>query len=35
MIGELREMFARHQQDGRVIFEYDTRVYLGRLTPSP
>ncbi len=35
MIGELREMFARHQQDGRVSFEYDTRVYLGRLTSSP
>jgi SAM-dependent methyltransferase len=35
MIGELREMFARHQQGGRVRFDYDTRVYLGRLTPSP
>jgi SAM-dependent methyltransferase len=35
MIGELREIFARHQQGGRVSFEYDTRVYLGRLTPSP
>jgi hypothetical protein len=23
-------LFQRHQQDGRVRFEYETRVYLGR-----
>lgn len=31
MIRELRALFERHQRDGRVTFEYDTRVYLGRV----
>lgn len=31
MLGELRAIFARHQQNGQVAFEYDTRVYYGRL----
>ena len=28
---ELRQMFDAHQVDGRVAFEYDTRVYYGQL----
>jgi hypothetical protein len=32
MLDELREMFDRNQQGGRVTFEYDTRAYVGRLT---
>lgn len=31
MLRALRDIFARHQRDGRVKFEYDTRVYCGRL----
>jgi SAM-dependent methyltransferase len=31
MLSELRELFQRHERDGLVTFEYDTRVYLGRL----
>jgi hypothetical protein len=31
MIAKLREMFDRHQRDGRVALDYDTRVYWGRL----
>jgi ubiquinone/menaquinone biosynthesis C-methylase UbiE len=31
MLGELRRMFDAHQTDGRVAFEYDTRVYYGQL----
>ncbi len=31
LIAELRELFDRHQCAGQVTFEYDTRVYLGRL----
>ena len=27
----LAELFARHQQDGQVAFEYETRLYFGRL----
>lgn len=32
MLDQLRALFARHQRDGRVVFEYDTRVYCGRLS---
>ena len=28
---ELRRIFDAHQVDGRVAFEYDTRVYFGQL----
>jgi SAM-dependent methyltransferase len=31
MLAELRRIFDRHQQGGVVIFEYDTRMYYGRL----
>jgi SAM-dependent methyltransferase len=31
MIAELRRLFDRHQRGGEVAFEYDTRVYWGRL----
>jgi SAM-dependent methyltransferase len=31
MIAELRQLFDRHQRGGEVAFEYDTRVYWGRL----
>ena len=31
MLDELREVFARHARDGRVIQQYDTRLFFGRL----
>ncbi len=31
MLRELRRIFDAHQVDGRVAFEYDTRVYYGQL----
>jgi SAM-dependent methyltransferase len=31
MIESLRSIFDTHQIEGEVVFEYDTRVYLGRL----
>jgi SAM-dependent methyltransferase len=31
MLRELRRIFDAHQEDGRVAFEYDTRVYYGRI----
>lgn len=31
MLAELRRLFDRRQEDGRVTFEYDTELYLGRL----
>jgi SAM-dependent methyltransferase len=31
MIEELRNVFDRHQTNGNVIFEYDTKVFYGRL----
>ncbi len=34
MLADLAEIFARHQRDGRIVFSYDTRVYLGRLLPE-
>ncbi|HVF50990.1 MAG TPA: class I SAM-dependent methyltransferase [Pyrinomonadaceae bacterium] len=32
MLAELRAIFDAHQQQGRVAFEYDTRVFYGQLT---
>jgi SAM-dependent methyltransferase len=32
MLRELRRIFDAHQVDGRVAFEYDTRVYFGQLS---
>lgn len=32
MLAELRRLFDRHQRAGRVRFEYDTELHLGRLT---
>lgn len=31
MLRELREIFATHQQDGKVAFEYETEMYYGQL----
>lgn len=31
MLGELRRIFDLHQQDGKVTFEYSTRLYYGHL----
>ena len=31
MLQELRRIFARHQRDGKVALEYNTRVYVGQL----
>jgi SAM-dependent methyltransferase len=31
LIAGLRELFARHQHDGRVVYDYETRVYYGWL----
>ena len=31
MLRELRRIFDAHQVDGRVVFDYDTRVYFGQL----
>jgi len=31
MIEEVVRIFERHQDDGKVVFEYDTRVFIGRL----
>ncbi|MGE0489795.1 MAG: class I SAM-dependent methyltransferase [Vulcanimicrobiota bacterium] len=33
MMARLAEIFALHQQDGLVRFEYDSRLFLGRITP--
>jgi hypothetical protein len=32
MLERLRQIFDRHQQGGRVTFEYDTRAHYGQLT---
>jgi SAM-dependent methyltransferase len=32
MLADLRALFEQYQQQGRVTFEYDTKVYFGRLT---
>jgi SAM-dependent methyltransferase len=34
MIEELRRIFDRHQVEGRVRFEYDTRAHVGRVDPG-
>ena len=34
MLDELRAAFHRHQQNGRVVFDYETAVWYGRL-PAP
>ncbi|MDR3458912.1 MAG: class I SAM-dependent methyltransferase [Verrucomicrobiae bacterium] len=31
MLARLKQIFERHQQDGRVVFEYDTRVHYGQV----
>lgn len=31
MIEELQKIFNAHQQNGKVVFEYDTKVYFGKL----
>ena len=31
MMRELQDVFKRHQQNGSVIFEYDTKVFYGRI----
>ena len=31
MMRELRRIFETHAESGRVIFDYKTRVYFGRL----
>jgi SAM-dependent methyltransferase len=34
MLDELRAIYDSHEIDGRVLFEYDTRVYYGHLYPA-
>ena len=34
MLSELRQIFDRHQEGGRVRFIYDTRVYYGRVSSA-
>jgi hypothetical protein len=31
MLHELRRIFEKHAEGGRVAFDYKTRVYVGRL----
>jgi hypothetical protein len=31
MVDELQHIFIEFQKDGKVIFEYDTELYWGRL----
>jgi SAM-dependent methyltransferase len=31
MLTELRKIFDEHQRDGKVVFEYDTEMYYGRI----
>jgi SAM-dependent methyltransferase len=33
MLADLDRLFEAHQHDGQVAFEYDTRVFVGRLEP--
>ncbi len=35
MLAKLEEIFEAHKRDGRVTFEYDTRIYYGHLSGSP
>ena len=32
MLAELKKVFEAHQEEGRVVFEHDTRVFYGRLS---
>ncbi len=32
MMARLEEIFAKYQQSGKVVFEYDTRVFYGHLS---
>jgi ubiquinone/menaquinone biosynthesis C-methylase UbiE len=34
MLAELRAIFDTHQRDGAVIFDYETQVYFGQLSPA-
>lgn len=34
MLAVLRQLYDRRQQAGQVAFEYDTKLYYGRLTPG-
>jgi ubiquinone/menaquinone biosynthesis C-methylase UbiE len=34
MMESLREVFEKHQQNGTIAFEYDTRVYYGQLSTT-
>ncbi len=34
MLAALDELFARHQHDGTVTFEYDTQIFLGRINEA-
>jgi SAM-dependent methyltransferase len=34
MLVDLRRVFDQYEQDGRVAFEYETRMFYGRLAPS-
>ena len=34
MIASLREVFEEHQQRGTIAFEYDTRIYYGKLSTT-
>jgi hypothetical protein len=31
MLDDLRRIFDRYQQDGAVVFEYDTHLFYGKL----
>lgn len=33
MLAELPELFSSHARDGRVAFEYETKIFYGHLTP--
>ncbi|MBI1345659.1 methyltransferase domain-containing protein [bacterium] len=35
MVTAAEKIFAEHQTDGTVTFEYDTQLYLGHLSPAP
>jgi len=34
MLAGLRALFDRHQQDGEIVFPYETRVYFAQLKPG-
>jgi SAM-dependent methyltransferase len=33
MLAELPELFSSHQREGQVVFQYDTKIFYGHLTP--